>query len=84
MILSAVGTSTRAIRPTAHLSDGPAATKAWAMSEKIVELFSAKALAGDLPNYSLWRMTSNAFYFTVYVSPQFAQSATDAPKAGLF
>jgi hypothetical protein len=61
----------------------PATLKAWAMREKIIELF-LQGTAGDLPDDSLWRMTSNTFYFTVYVSPRFAQSATDAPKAGLF
>jgi hypothetical protein len=46
--------------------------------------YSSQALAGDLPDDSLWRTTSNAFDFTVYVSPQIAQPATDDPKAGLF
>ena len=45
---------------------------------------SSKASACDVPDASLWRMTSNAFNFTVYVGPLFAQSAADAPKAGLF
>jgi len=65
------------------LSDGPAATKAWAMCGKIGGLFLHNARL-NLPDDSLWRMTSNAFYFTVNVGPLFAQLATDAPKAGLF
>jgi hypothetical protein len=53
------------------------------MCGKIVGSFLHNARL-NLPDDSLWRMTSNAFYFTVNVGPLFAQLATDAPKAGLF
>jgi hypothetical protein len=78
---AAIGTSTRAIRPTARLARGSAITKTWAMRENFVDF--SKALAGGSPDKSLWRMHSNTFYFTVYVNPLFAQSAIDAPKADL-
>jgi hypothetical protein len=65
------------------LSDGPAIMKAWALREKIVEWLLPGACRRPA-GCSLWRMTTNTFYFTVYVGPQFAQSAIDAPKAGLF
>jgi hypothetical protein len=67
------GVSFRRVRHYTVLGD---AQKSWSCS--------SEALAGNFPNNNLWGMTSNTLNFMVYVSPQFAQSATDAPKAGLF
>jgi hypothetical protein len=42
------------------------------------------ALAGDLPEGSLWRMTSNIFTFMVLRLSKVHPSTTDAPDTGLF
>jgi hypothetical protein len=84
MILATGGTPTGAIWPTARLSGGPATTtRAWAMCEKIAELFLQSARR-QFAGSKLMENDFECFNFTVHVGPQFTQSATDAPKTGLF